>query len=223
MKNLVSHRLFWSAVVLAALLVASFLSNHSCFHYHRAGRQFIRRTVDILRRAAPIVLVALGMTLVIATRGIDLSVGAIAAICGSWASMYIISSADRASVGVVLTAVGVALLMALLAGGRNPKARSSIQEVTDAGVVRFFGPFWLVHEVDDNIPSSRNTWTFEASLRVAWTDYRPQLHLFRADPVAGVDVVDPKDLPYAYAQDASARTPSSPRTRTFSSRTFPPF
>ena len=54
------------------------------------------RPVDILRRAAPIVLVALGMTLVIATRGIDLSVGAVAAISGSWASMYINSSADRA-------------------------------------------------------------------------------------------------------------------------------
>ena len=31
MKNLVSHRLFWPAVVLAALLVANFLSNHSFF------------------------------------------------------------------------------------------------------------------------------------------------------------------------------------------------
>ena len=52
-------------------------------------------------------LVALGMTLVIATRGIDLSVGAVAAISGSWASMYIISSGDRARSAVVLTAVGV--------------------------------------------------------------------------------------------------------------------
>ena len=46
------------------------------------------------------------MTLVIATRGIDLSVGAVAAISGSWASMYIVSSAADASV-TVLTAVGV--------------------------------------------------------------------------------------------------------------------
>ena len=59
------------------------------------------------------------MTLVIATRGIDLSVGAVAAISGSWASMYIISSADGASVDVVLTAVAVALLMALIAGAWN--------------------------------------------------------------------------------------------------------
>ena len=59
------------------------------------------------------------MTLVIATRGIDLSVGAVAAITGSWASMYIIDSGDRASVGVVLTAVGVALVMALVLGAWN--------------------------------------------------------------------------------------------------------
>ena len=119
MKNLVSQRLFWPAVVLAALLVANFLSNHSFFDITMRDGNLYGAPVDILRRAAPIVLVALGMTLVIATRGIDLSVGAIAAICGSWASMYIISSADRASVSVVLTAVGVALLMALLAGAWN--------------------------------------------------------------------------------------------------------
>ena len=36
--------------------------------------------IDILNRAAPLALVALGMTLVIATRGIDISVGAVVAI-----------------------------------------------------------------------------------------------------------------------------------------------
>ena len=34
-------------------------------------------SIDILRNSAPLLLVALGMTLVIATRGIDLSVGAV--------------------------------------------------------------------------------------------------------------------------------------------------
>jgi simple sugar transport system permease protein len=119
MKNLVGNRLFWPATVLVALLLANFLWNRSFFDITMRDGNLYGAPVDILRRAAPVVLVALGMTLVIATRGIDLSVGAIAAICGSWASMYIISSADRASVGVVLTAVGVALLMALLAGAWN--------------------------------------------------------------------------------------------------------
>ena len=39
--------------------------------------------IDILRISAPLMLVALGMTLVIATGGIDLSVGAVVAIAGA--------------------------------------------------------------------------------------------------------------------------------------------
>lgn len=116
MKTLTSHRLFWPAAILVALLLANLLVNPSFLAISLMDGNLFGPLVDILRRAAPIVLVALGMTLVIATRGIDLSVGAVAAISGAWASMYIISSGDRLSVAVVLTAVGVALLMALVAG-----------------------------------------------------------------------------------------------------------
>ena len=45
--------------------------------------------IDILNRAAPLMLVALGMTLVIATRGIDISVGAVVAIAGAVAALMI--------------------------------------------------------------------------------------------------------------------------------------
>jgi ribose/xylose/arabinose/galactoside ABC-type transport system permease subunit len=119
MNKLTANRLIWPALVLAALLVANFVANNSFFSITVLDGNLFGPVVDILRRAAPIILVALGMTLVIATRGIDLSVGAVAAISGSWASMYIIDSGDRGSVGVVLTAVGVALLMALVAGAWN--------------------------------------------------------------------------------------------------------
>jgi simple sugar transport system permease protein len=42
--------------------------------------------IDILNRAAPVALLAIGMTLVIATGGIDLSVGAVMAIAGATAA-----------------------------------------------------------------------------------------------------------------------------------------
>jgi simple sugar transport system permease protein len=42
--------------------------------------------VDVLNRGAPVAILALGMTLVIATRGIDLSVGAVMAIAGALAA-----------------------------------------------------------------------------------------------------------------------------------------
>jgi ribose/xylose/arabinose/galactoside ABC-type transport system permease subunit len=118
MTKLTGNRLLWPAVVLIALLLANLLWNHSFFDITVRDGNLYGAPIDILRRAAPVVLVALGMTLVIATRGIDLSVGAVAAISGSWASMYIISNGGG-SVGVVLTAVAVALLMALVAGAWN--------------------------------------------------------------------------------------------------------
>jgi hypothetical protein len=50
--------------------------------------------IDILNRAAPVMLVALGMTVVIATRGIDISVGAVVAISGGGGGL-----ADRRQAG----------------------------------------------------------------------------------------------------------------------------
>ena len=50
--------------------------------------------IDILRNSAPLMLVALGMTIVIATRGIDLSVGAIMAVSGAVALTIIDASGD---------------------------------------------------------------------------------------------------------------------------------
>ena len=58
--------------------------------------------IDILNRAAPVMLVALGMTLVIATGGVDLSVGAIMAIIGSIAALLVTKS--HAPLPVILCA-----------------------------------------------------------------------------------------------------------------------
>src|SRR6478752_3211348 len=71
--------------VVALLLV--FLVNWIVFRDFFAirlqdGRLF-GSLIDVFNRGAPVALLALGMTLVIATRGIDLSVGAVMAIAGA--------------------------------------------------------------------------------------------------------------------------------------------
>lgn len=71
----------------------------------RDGRLF-GSPIDILNRAAPVALLAIGMTLVIATGGIDLSVGAVMAIAG----------ATAASMTVAGHSLPVVLLAALAAG-----------------------------------------------------------------------------------------------------------
>jgi simple sugar transport system permease protein len=70
--------------------------------------------IDILVRAAPVALLTIGMTLVIATRGIDLSIGAVIAICGAVAATLI--SKDYPLPAVILVSLGVGLLCGLWNG-----------------------------------------------------------------------------------------------------------
>ncbi len=70
--------------------------------------------IDVLKRGAPVALLAIGMTLVIATRGIDLSVGTVMAITGAVAAWTI--AAGWGWGGAVLMALGAGLLCGLWNG-----------------------------------------------------------------------------------------------------------
>jgi galactofuranose transport system permease protein len=75
--------------------------------------------LDILRISAPIIMIALGMTFVIATGGIDLSVGSMMAVGGAVA-MQTLSGLDGSSpIGAMLTAIGLALALAIVLGAIN--------------------------------------------------------------------------------------------------------
>ncbi|HGK6432481.1 TPA: ABC transporter permease, partial [Klebsiella aerogenes] len=62
--------------LLLVLAVDSLVAPHFFQILLQDGRLF-GSPIDILNRAAPVALLAIGMTLVIATGGIDLSVGAV--------------------------------------------------------------------------------------------------------------------------------------------------
>jgi simple sugar transport system permease protein len=82
-------RLTWSLLALALLLLFNLAFTPNFFHIEiRDGRLF-GSAIDVLDRAAPLILVSIGMTLVIATDGVDLSVGAIMAISGAIAACLI--------------------------------------------------------------------------------------------------------------------------------------
>jgi simple sugar transport system permease protein len=89
MPGLVRHRLFWPAATLALLLAVNAVFNPGFWHLQWREGHLYGSLVDILNRAAPLALVALGMTLVIATRGIDISVGATVAIAAAVAALMI--------------------------------------------------------------------------------------------------------------------------------------
>ncbi|MDR3199910.1 MAG: ABC transporter permease [Spirochaetales bacterium] len=81
--------------------------------------------IDILKRGAPLMFMAIGMTFVVATGSTDISVGSVAAIAGAVAGQMIGGdfSAAAGSAGASLTplplAIGVALLAATLCGVWN--------------------------------------------------------------------------------------------------------
>lgn len=85
----VRHPLARPAAALALLLLLDLLLVPDFFRLTLRDGHLYGSVIDIVNRAAPLMLAALGMTLVIATRGIDISVGAVVAISGTVAAMLI--------------------------------------------------------------------------------------------------------------------------------------
>ncbi|HSU23978.1 ABC transporter permease (plasmid) [Comamonadaceae bacterium OTU4NAUVB1] len=110
------HSLAWPLVTLALLLAVNAAFNPSFLRLEWRDGHLYGSLIDILNRAAPLMLVSLGMTLVIATRGIDISVGAVVAISAAVAAWMIGGAADGTSRFGLPLAMGAALGVALLCG-----------------------------------------------------------------------------------------------------------
>ncbi|GAA4834975.1 ABC transporter permease [Paenibacillus vulneris] len=113
-----SNRLLWPLVTLAFLLIANVVHNHDFFSITMKEGHLFGSLIDILNRAAPLVLISIGMTFVIATKGIDLSVGSIVSIAGAMACL-LISKQGTSDISTLFMALGIALLLSLAAGAWN--------------------------------------------------------------------------------------------------------
>ncbi len=116
MRQIHRHQLFWPALILVALLLFNLPFTPSFFSIGVKNGHLNGSLVNILYFATPILLVSLGMTVVIALGGIDLSVGAVMAISGAVACRVITDASDQNSVGLVIMAVVLAILVAAAAG-----------------------------------------------------------------------------------------------------------
>lgn len=116
MRSLARHQLFWPLVALALLLLVNLVATPSFFSVRIQDGHLYGSLIDILRNGAPTLLIALGMTLVIATRGIDLSVGAIVAISGAVTCTYLAGSPDESGAGRAIVAMSMAVGVCVLLG-----------------------------------------------------------------------------------------------------------
>ncbi|WP_369252706.1 ABC transporter permease [Geodermatophilus amargosae] len=109
----------WAVAALAVLLLFNLVANPGFFALRFQDGHLFGNLVNVVKNVAPVLLIAVGMTLVIATRGIDLSVGAVLAISGSVAFTIVEGADDPSSGGTAALAIGVALAAGLVLGAWN--------------------------------------------------------------------------------------------------------
>lgn len=118
-QSITKSRLFWPLVALFLLVMVNFWFNPDFFSIRIVKGGLYGSVIDIFNRAAPVMLIAMGMTLVIATRGIDISVGATVAISGAIAAALIGGSLeikDGVQTYVSQTPMALAIFAALGVG-----------------------------------------------------------------------------------------------------------
>lgn len=112
---------FWGIVGIVLLLIVNTIKDptYLAVGINPTTGLVAGNLIDILRVSAPIIMIALGMTFVIATEGIDLSVGSMMAVGGAVAMQTLSTMNEPNSVGAMLTAIGLAVLLAVVLGAIN--------------------------------------------------------------------------------------------------------
>jgi len=113
-----NSKLFWPVLVLILILLFNLFFDRGFFTIEVRNGHFAGSLIDILNRGAPLMIIAIGMTLVIATGGIDLGVGSVLAMSGAIAAMTV-SEAMDGSLLPLFMAIAAALGLSLLTGVWN--------------------------------------------------------------------------------------------------------
>ncbi len=117
-KSMLKSRLFWPIIVLLLILMINLFVDSSFFSIEVRNGHLTGSLIDILNRGAPLMLISIGMTLVIATKGIDLSVGSVIAMSGAIGAMTV-ASTDGTGLVPLFMAIGLSLLICTLVGSWN--------------------------------------------------------------------------------------------------------
>lgn len=131
----------WPLAGLAALLLFNLIYDPAFLRLTILDGHLYGVPVDILNQGARVLVLALGMTLVIATGGIDLSVGSIMAVAGATAAVLIGRGVDSLAL-ILAAALGTGLLAGLLNGvlvalaGVQPIVATLILMVAGRGVAQ---------------------------------------------------------------------------------------
>lgn len=146
----IKSKIFWPVVSIAAILLFNFIFIPGFFDIEIKNGHLFGSIIDILNRATPLIIISLGLTLVIANEGIDISVGAILAITATTVlSLIPITSlwiAISAGIGIgVICGTWNGLLVAYI--GVQPMVATLILWVAGRGIAQLItgGQILTVH------------------------------------------------------------------------------
>lgn len=119
MTTLTRKKIFWPLAALAVLLAFNLFFTPNFFRMEIKDSHLYGNLIDIIKNSAPIMLLAIGLTLVIATHGIDISVGSIVAISAGVVAMLIGGDLKGVPKYPIELAMAAALGASVLAGMWN--------------------------------------------------------------------------------------------------------
>ncbi len=119
LKALNRSKILWPLVALAILLLFNLFFTPNFFRIEIMEGHLYGNLIDIIKNGAPIMLLAIGLTLVIATHGIDISVGSVVAISAGVVAMLIGGDLEGNTRFPIAFAMAVALLVCTSAGVWN--------------------------------------------------------------------------------------------------------
>jgi galactofuranose transport system permease protein len=141
---------------LAAILLFNWFLFPGFFDVSWQNGRFFGSLIDVLNRSAPVAILAVGMTAIIATKGVDLSVGAVMAVAGAVAATLATQGQSLPIILIAALATGVAcgvwngFLVAVL--GIQPfvatlvlmvAGRGLAQLITEGFIVTFSDPLLI--------------------------------------------------------------------------------
>ena len=116
-SKLTKYQAFWPFVILLAIIVFNgIITGGSFFQMKIVDGHLYGRVIDIIRNGSKLMILAAGMTMVLATGGTDISVGSVMAISGAVACSIISGSLFPAVGGSVAVAICAAVAAGVLCG-----------------------------------------------------------------------------------------------------------
>lgn len=149
MSILTDNKLILPLAALALILLTNLIFSPEFFHLQIKDGRLYGSLIDILNRSAPVALLAIGMSIVIATGGIDLSVGAVIAISGAVCATLLNGSVDSLTL-IILAGLGAGLLAGAVNGslvsifGIQPIVATLVLMVAGRGIAQLINDGQIV-------------------------------------------------------------------------------